>query len=353
MPPVKPMLAKATNELPVGADLLYEPKWDGFRCLVFRDGEEIELFSRNQRPLGRYFPELTDPLLQELPERCVIDGEVVIATPAGLDFDALQQRIHPAESRINRLAAETPASYVAFDILALGADDLRGRTFEERRAILARELEGSKPPIHLTPATDDPEVAGDWFARFEGAGFDGVMAKPAGGPYAEDKRTQIKVKHKRTVDCVVAGYRMHKSGDGVGSLLLGLHDDAGVLHHVGVCTSFSAARRAELLDEIAPLRANASQDHPWREWADHAAHLAAEGRMPGAPSRWNAGKDQTWEPLRTEAVVEVAYEGMQGMRFRHQSRFVRWRPDRDPESCTYSQTEHLAPLELREVFAKG
>ncbi|KAA0233354.1 MAG: DNA ligase C [Acidimicrobiales bacterium] len=350
MPPVKPMLAKATNELPAGADLLYEPKWDGFRCLVFRDGDEIELFSRNERPLARYFPELIDPLCENLPERCVIDGEVVVATAAGLDFDALQQRIHPAESRINRLAAQTPASYVAFDILALGEDDLRRRSFSERRATLQGELGGACPPVHLTPATADREVASDWFDRFEGAGFDGVMAKPTDAPYVEDKRTQIKVKHKRTVDCVVAGYRVHKSGDGVGSLLLGLYDDAGVLHHVGVCTSFSAARRSELLAEIAPYRADALAEHPWREWADHAAHMAAEGRMPGAPSRWNSGKDQGWEPLRPELVVEVAYEGMQGMRFRHQSRFVRWRPDRSPESCTYAQTERLAPVELREVF---
>lgn len=351
MPPVRPMLAKASNELPPGEDLLFEPKWDGFRCIVFRDGPEIELGSRNDRPLTRYFPEVPPALAASLPERCVVDGELVIATPAGLDFNALQQRIHPAVSRINRLAAETPASFVAFDLLALGDRDLRPLPFRERRVLLLDALSHATPPVHVTPATTDRALAADWFDRFEGAGFDGLLAKPQGEPYVEDKRTQIKVKHRRTADCVVAGYRLHKDGNGAGSLLLGLFDDAGTLHHVGVASSFSAALRTQLLQEVQPLRDDALVDHPWREWADAAAH--AGGRMPGGQSRWTGTKDLSWEPLRTERVVEVFFEGLLGDRFRHSARFSRWRPDREPASCTYDQLEALPPTELAAVFGAG
>jgi ATP-dependent DNA ligase len=353
MPPVRPMLAKAVHELPDAApgNLLFEPKWDGFRCIVFRDGDEVELGSRNERPLTRYFPELVEPLLDQLPQRCVVDGELVVASERGLDFDVLSQRIHPAASRINRLAAETPASFVAFDLLATDDRALLDAPLRERRAILEDTLGDLSAPLHLTPATTDPTVAADWFVRFEGAGFDGVMAKALDGTYQPDKRAQLKVKHARTADCVVAGFRVHKSGDGVGSLLLGLYDDDGVLHHVGVATSFTAARRPQLLDEIAPLRDGALDDHPWRGWHDAEAHAAAEGRMPGAPSRWNAKKDLSWEPLRPERVVEVAYDHLQGDRFRHATRMVRWRPDKDPTECTYAQLETVAPFELAEIFA--
>ena len=347
MPPVRPMLAKATHELPEGDGFVFEPKWDGFRCIVYRDGSEVELGSSNERPLVRYFPELVDPLKAQLPDRCVLDGELVVASPDGLRFDDLQQRIHPAESRIQRLATEIPASYVAFDLLALGDRDLRPEPLSERRRLLVDALEAARPPLHLTPMTDDRAVAEDWFERFEGAGLDGVMAKAADEPYVEDKRTQIKVKPKRTADCVVAGFRAHKSGDGVGSLLLGLFDDAGTLHHVGVATSFKAAYRPELAEEIAPLRDGALEDHPWRAWATQDG---SGGRQPGAPSRWNAKKDLAWEPLRPERVVEVAYDHMQGDRFRHATRLVRWRPDRDPASCTYEQLEVTPPVELATVF---
>jgi len=354
MPPVPPMLAKATDALPEGDQWQFEPKWDGFRCIVFRDGDEIELGSRNERPLTRYFPELAAALLEQLPPRCVVDGEVVVATADGLDFDALQQRIHPAESRVNRLAAETPSSFVAFDLLALGDDDLMGRPLAERRAALEQALAGARPPLHLTPVTAERSTAEDWFVRFEGAGLDGVMAKDLAGPYVPDKRTQLKVKHKRTADCVVAGYRTHKSGDGPGSLLLGLYDDAGDLHNMGVATSFSAARRKELVAELAPFEPDALVDHPWASWAEAAgAEMTADGdvtRMPGQGHRWNAKKDMSWTALRPELVAEVAYEHVQSGRFRHATRLVRWRPDKDPGDCTFDQLEEVAPYELHKIF---
>ena len=350
MPPVKPMLAKAVHEVPRDEGLLFEPKWDGFRCIVFRDGDELELGSRNDRPLTRYFPELVDLLKAALPDRCVVDGEVVVVTAGGLDFDALQQRLHPAESRVRMLAEKTPASFVAFDLLALGDRDLRPAPFTERRSLLEGALGAAFGRVHLTPITDDPDVAEDWFTRFEGAGFDGVMAKPASQPYAEDKRVMWKVKHERTADCVVAGFRVHKDGEGVGSLLLGLFDDEGTLHHVGVASSFTAARRRELLDELAPLREHALDDHPWREWAEVAAEAREAGRMPGGISRWNAQKDLSWEPLRPELVAEVRYEHVLAGRFRHGGRLVRFRPDRTPASCTYAQLDEVAPAELADLF---
>ena len=349
MPPVAPMLAKATDAVPDGDRWQFEPKWDGFRCIVFRDGPEIELGSRNERPLTRYFPELAAALLRELPERCVVDGEIVVATADGLDFDALQQRIHPAESRVAKLAVETPASFVAFDLLALGDDDLMDRPLSERRARLEAALAGAAAPVHLTPVTADRATAEDWFVRFEGAGLDGVMAKDLDGPYVPDKRTQLKVKHKRTADCVVAGYRTHKSGDGVGSLLLGLYDEAGALHHMGVATSFTAARRKELVAEVAPYEADALADHPWRDWGT-PTEAGDGGRMPGAPNRWNATKDMSWTALRTELVAEVAYEHVQSGRFRHATRLVRFRPDRDPRTCTFEQLEQVPPYELHRIF---
>ncbi|MGK2950500.1 MAG: ATP-dependent DNA ligase [Acidimicrobiales bacterium] len=350
MPPVKPMLAKAVHAVPHDAGLLFEPKWDGFRCVVFRDGDELELGSRNDRPLTRYFPELVDLLRAALPDRCVVDGEVVVVTGSGLDFDTLQQRLHPAESRVNRLAEETPASFVAFDLLALDDRDLSEEPFSERRRLLEGILDGSLARVHLTPITDDPSVAEDWFTRFEGAGFDGVMAKPADSPYQQDKRVMWKVKHERTADCVVAGFRWHKDGEGVGSLLLGLFDDDGTLHHVGVASSFTAARRRELVDELAPLRVDALEQHPWRDWAEAASEARESGRMPGGVSRWNAKKDLSWEPLRTELVAEVRYEHVMAGRFRHGGRLVRFRSDRTPESCTYAQLEEVAPAELAHLF---
>ncbi|TMK65389.1 MAG: ATP-dependent DNA ligase [Actinobacteria bacterium] len=347
-PPVSPMLAKLVRELPVGDDLLYEPKWDGFRCIVFRSGDEVELGSRNERPLTRYFPELVESLKKALPERVVVDGEIVIATDHGLDFDQLSLRIHPAASRIKKLSEEIPSSFVAFDLLAEGDEDWRGQPFAKRRRRLEQLLRKAKPPVHLTPATDNPDVANDWFSRFEGAGLDGVLAKPGRETYHEGQRTMMKVKHLRTADCVVAGYRQHKDGAGVGSLLLGLYDDHGDLHHVGVAASFAAPLRKQLAREVAPYRKDALRDHPWREWA--AADMDTTQRMPGGLSRWNAGKDLSWEPLRIELVAEVAYEHLQGDRFRHTARFVRWRPDRDPSSCTYEQLESPVPIELHEVF---
>jgi ATP-dependent DNA ligase len=356
MPPVRPMLAKAVHEVPRAPGLRYEPKWDGFRCIVFRDGDEVELGSRNDKPLTRYFPELVEPLRRALPERCVVDGEIVVVTEAGLDFDVLQQRIHPAASRITMLSETVPASFVAFDLLALGDRDLTAEPFDERR----RLLESAVAPggqVHLTPLTDDAEVAQDWFTRFEGAGFDGVMAKAADQPYRQDQRLMVKVKHQRTADCVVAGFRTHKDGQGVGSLLLGLYDRDGTLHHVGVASSFTAARRRELVDELEPYREGALEAHPWRSWAEAAAHDGS-GRMPGAPSRWSGGKDLSWEPLRIELVAEVRYEHVQsgergtgeGGRFRHSARLVRFRRDRDPASCTYAQLEVAPPEELHAIF---
>ncbi len=350
MPPVKPMLAKAVHAVPRDPGLCFEPKWDGFRCIVFRDGDELELGSRNDRPLTRYFPELVPLLRDALPQRCVIDGEIVVVTGDGLAFDTLQQRLHPAESRVRKLALATPASFVAFDLLALDQRDLTAEPFRERRRLLEGILGGRRTRVHLTPTTDDPDVAQDWFTRFEGAGFDGVMAKPGDLTYQQDKRVMWKVKHERTADCVVAGFRWHKDGQGVGSLLLGLFDGDGSLHHVGVASSFTAARRRELVDELAPLRERALDDHPWRDWADHQAAAQAEGRMPGGVSRWNTGKDLSWEPLRPELVAEVRYEHVLGGRFRHGGRLVRFRPDRMPESCTYAQLDEVAPAELSAIF---
>ena len=351
-PPVSPMLAKLARELPTSgpkAEYLFEPKWDGFRAIVFRDGDDIEIGSRNEKPLTRYFPDLIDPLREHLPARCVVDGEIIIATDGGLDFDRLSLRIHPATSRVAMLAAETPASFVAFDLLGDATGDLREQPFRDRRALLEAALADARPPVQLTPATTDRAQAAEWFERFEGAGLDGVVAKPLDGVYEEGKRTMLKVKHQRTADCVVGGYRVHKDGDGVGSLLLGLFDDAGTLHHVGVASSFAAAARRQLLDELAPYRDAALDGHPWREWAE--ADAAASGqRRPGAQSRWTGGKDLSWEPVRIELVAEVAYEHLQGDRFRHTARFARWRPDREPSSCTYSQLEVPVPMELQEIF---
>jgi ATP-dependent DNA ligase len=350
-PPVAPMLAKLARELPRDDGLYYEPKWDGFRCIVFRDGEDVELGSRNEKPLTRYFPELVDALRRELPDRVVLDGEIVVAGPRGLEFDALSQRIHPAEKRIRLLAESTPASFVAFDLLAQGDRSYMDTPYAKRRAALEKALKKSRPPIHLTPVTQDADVAADWFARFEGAGLDGVVAKDGALTYLPDKRAMVKVKHQRTADCVVAGFRTHKDGAGVGSLLLGLFDDAGTLHHVGVASGFSVARRRELVDEVEPYRKHALKDHPWAGWAE--AQATATGRAPGGTNRWNAGKDMTWEPLRPEAVCEVSYDHLQEDRFRHATSFVRWRPDRDPGSCTYAQLDTPVPLELDEVFGTG
>ena len=341
------MLAKLSSGLPEGEGWLYEPKWDGFRALVFRDGAELYLQSRDLKPLDRYFPELLEPLRAQLPQRCVLDGEIVIAGAHGLDFDALLLRIHPAASRIKLLAAQTPASFVAFDLLALEVD-LQATAFEERRRLLEQALASAKPPLFLTPATRDRGLAQDWFSRFEGAGLDGVVAKRLDQPYQPDKRAMVKVKHARTADCVVAGFRWHKNGPGtlVGSLLLGLYDAEGKLHHVGVTSSFTMARRAELVSELEPLRASAAEQHPWREWAE----FAGQQRMPGATSRWNRGKDLGWEPLRIERTCEVAYDHLQGDRFRHATTFKRWRPDKPPADCRYDQLEVTAPMELQQIF---
>jgi ATP-dependent DNA ligase len=345
------MLAKLTNDLPEGDGWLYEPKWDGFRCVVFRDGDDVELGSRNERPLTRYFPELLEPLRQQLPERCVLDGEIVVPSgdDRGLDFDALLQRIHPAESRVRRLAAETPAVIVLFDALAVGDRVLTDEPLAERRQVLHSVLPDPSPPLYLTPASDDPEVARSWFHRFEGAGLDGIVAKRLDGPYTPDKRTMIKVKHERTADCAVAGYRIHKDGEGVGSLLLGLYDDEGTLHHVGVAAGFTAKKRPELLEELQPLTEHAIEGHPWQRWAEVVAHQ--EGRMPGAQSRWNAGKDLSWVPIRVERVAEVTFGQLQSGRFRHGVKLVRWRPDRTPSSCTYDQLDVADPVRFDELFA--
>jgi len=344
------MLAKLTRELPPAGDVSYEPKWDGFRCIVFRDGDDLDLQSRNQKPLLRYFPELREPLLEQLPDAVVLDGELVVANERGLDFDALQLRQHPASSRVRKLAAEIPASYVAFDLLALGDRSLLDLPFADRRASLERLMSGARPPLYLTPATRARDVAADWFSRFEGAGFDGVVAKPLADGYHPGKRAMLKVKHERTCDCVVAGFRVHKDGNGVGSFLLGLYDDGGVLHHVGVASAMAAKLRTELAGEVEDLRAGALADHPWKDWAESAADAAPGRRMPGGPSRWNATKDLSWEPLRIERVCEVEYEGMMNGRFRHNARFRRWRPDKDPGDCTYAQLETVPPAELREMF---
>ncbi|HTL87592.1 MAG TPA: ATP-dependent DNA ligase [Acidimicrobiia bacterium] len=350
-PPFEPMLAKLARELPRDGDVLYEPKWDGFRCVVFRDGDDLDLQSRNQKPLLRYFPEMREPLLAQLPERVVLDGELVVANERGLDFDALQLRQHPAESRVRKLAAEIPASYVAFDVLAIGDDSLLDVPFRERRATLEKMLKKAKPPLYCTPGTTEHDVAADWFKRFEGAGFDGVVVKPMADTYHPGKRAMVKVKHERTADCVVAGFRVHKDGNGVGSFLVGLYDDEGSLHHVGVAAGMAAKLRTQLLEDIAPLRANALDDHPWAEWANAVSDAAESGaRMPGGMNRWNANKDMSWEPLRIERVCEVEFEGLLNGRFRHNGRFRRWRDDKDVEDCTYAQLETIPPAELKEMF---
>jgi ATP-dependent DNA ligase len=354
-PPVLPMLSKRIEELPQGLDWIFEPKWDGFRALIFRDGDEVLLQSRDEKSLNRYFPELVEPLRAQLPDRCVLDGEIVIAKDGGLDFEALQLRIHPAASRVKLLSQQIPASVVFFDLLCAGDRDLRGVPFKERRRELETLLSSAESPIHLTPATRDLNVAADWFRRFEGAGLDGVMAKPVAGAYESDKRVMLKVKHERDCDCVVAGFRWHKKGEGeaIGSLLLGLFDDAGVLQHVGVCASFTNAKRKELVEFLAPYRKNALENHPWKSWAEAGAGDGAGHRMPGGQSRWSQGKDLSWEPLRPELVVEIAYEHMQGARFRHMAQFRRWRTDKKPTDCTYAQLEVVPAQELMEVFAGG
>ena len=346
------MLAKLARELPLGDGLVYEPKWDGFRCIVFRDRDEVELGSRNERPLTRYFPELVEQLRLNLPDRCVVDGEIVIAGDDGLDFDALLQRIHPAASRIALLARTTPASFVAFDVLATGDRDVRDVPFATRRSLLEETLRQAAPPVHLTPATADPAIAREWFSRFEGAGLDGVVAKSPDLAYREGERVMVKVKHERTADCVVGGFRWHKEGGVVGSLLLGLHDDQGSLHHVGVASGFTAAQRRTFVEELAPYRMDDVDPHPWRDMAG-GAHEAGEARRPGSPSRWTAKRDLSWQPLRPELVCEVAYDHLQGDRFRHATTFRRWRADRTPSSCTYAQLETAVPSELAEVFGAG
>jgi ATP-dependent DNA ligase len=350
------MLAKLVAEVPAGDGWLYEPKWDGFRAICFRDGDETYIQSRDLRPLDRYFPELPPALRDNLPARCVIDGEIVIPGAGGLDFEALLLRIHPAESRVRMLAETTPASFIAWDLLALGDEDLRAQPQAERRARIEQALGNVRPPVHLTPATRDVGVARDWFERFEGAGLDGVMAKPLDAPYQPGKRAMLKIKHARTADCVVAGFRWHKNGPGthVGSLLLGLYDDGGKLHHVGVTSSFSWPRRASLLAELEPLRQDALEGHPWAEWAAWAGLGTADAsgqRMPGATSRWNRGKNLSWEPLRAELVCEVGYDHLQGDRFRHATTFQRWRPDKRPQDCRYSQLEVTVPFDLARIFA--
>jgi ATP-dependent DNA ligase len=351
-PPVEPMLAKLAETLPEGGTFLYEPKWDGFRAIVFKGRGDVYIQSRDLRPLDRYFPELHDLFLHKLPDGCVVDGEIVIATPRGLDFDALQMRLHPAASRAAKLARETPAAFVGFDLLAMDGQDVRCDPQLERRAKLEALLAQAETPLHLTPVTRDRGLAQEWLDRFEGAGLDGVIAKPIDGQYEPGKRAMLKVKHARTADCAVAGFRWHKSGpDAVGSLLLGLYDAKGRLQHVGVTSAFTMARRRELATELAPLREHALDDHPWREWAIANGEF---GRMPGGQSRWSAGKDLSWEPLRVERVCEVKYDHLQGSRFRHGAVFLRWRPDKRPDDCRYDQLEVTTPYELEKVFgARG
>ena len=351
MPPVAPMLAKAVKDVPEGA-LSFEPKWDGFRSVVFRDGDEVEIGSRNERPMTRYFPEVAAALLANLPARCVVDGEIVIPDRDGrrLDFDALLQRVHPAASRVRLLAEQTPASFVAFDLLALGDEDCTALPFERRRALLEEALAAARPPVYVTPATRDRAVAVTWFSQFEGAGLDGVVAKPLDGPYEPDKRVMFKVKHERTADCVVAGYRPHKSGDDViGSLLLGLYDDTGRLASVGVVGAFPMARRRELFTELQPL-VTSFEGHPWN-WGAGQQEGVRNPRS-SETSRWNAGKDLSFVPLRPERVLEVRYEHMEGTRFRHTAQFSRWRPDRTPESCGFAQLEEPVSYDLSQILPR-
>lgn len=343
MPPVSPMLAKSIAQIPDAGH--FEPKWDGFRSIVFRDGDEVVLGSRNERPLTRYFPELVEALKAHVPERCVIDGEIVVVVGDRLDFEALQQRIHPADSRVRMLAQQTPAGFIAFDLLAVGDDDLTGTPFAQRRARLVEALANAGGSVHITPATADIARAREWFDAFEGAGLDGVVAKPLEGTYQPGKRAMFKIKHERTADCVVAGFRWHKTGDVVGSLLLGLYADDGRLQHVGVTSSFSMARRKELLDELAPYRDIDAIEHPWVSEQE-----SDRQRVPGAVSRWSAGKDLSFVPLRPELVVEVAYDHMEGNRFRHIPSFRRWRPDRDPRSCTFEQLEEATAFAFSDVL---
>ncbi|GLF98392.1 ATP-dependent DNA ligase [Streptomyces yaizuensis] len=347
MPPVKPMLAKSVKKIPPG--MQYEAKWDGFRAIVHRDGDEVVLGSRTGKPLTRYFPELVAALAGELPPRCVVDGEIVIVRDGRLDFDLLSERIHPAASRVRTLAERTPAAFVAFDLLALGDRSLLDVPLRERRELLAGALATARPPVHLAPATTDRELAERWFEQYEGAGLDGVVAKPLDLPYRPDQRLMFKIKHERTADVVVAGYRFHRSGPMLGSLLLGLYDEGGALQHVGVCAAFPMKRRAELIEELAPLVMDPPKGHPWAAWAEESAHAGA--RLPGAPSRWSGKKDLSWVALRPERVVEVAYDHMEGDRFRHTAQFRRWRPDRAPESCVYAQLEEPVRYDLARVLA--
>jgi ATP-dependent DNA ligase len=357
-PPVLPMLAKRVGELPADGDWVFEPKWDGFRALLFRDGDEILIQSRDEKPLNRYFPELLEPLRLALPARCVLDGEIVIVQNGGLDFDALQLRLHPAASRVKLLSQQTPSSVVFFDVLCQGDRDLRGEPFRARRHELESLISSALPPIHLTPATLDRSIAADWFRRFEGAGFDGVMAKAALGTYEPNKRTMLKVKHERDCDCVVAGFRWYKKGDRtlLGSLLLGLFDRAGALQHVGVCSSFSVEKRLEFAKFLNPYRKDALVAHPWKQWAERGTDPGEAGgaqRMSGGQSRWSHGKDLSWEPLRPELAVQVAYDHLQGSRFRHIAQFRRWRIDKKPSDCTYTQLEVVPPQELTAIFPHG
>jgi len=351
-PPVLPMLAKKVSGLPPGEQWIFEPKWDGFRTLIFKDGDEIFIQSRDEKPLNRYFPELVEILGRQLPKRCVLDGEIVIVTPGGLAFEALQMRLHPAESRVKKLAAEIPASVVFFDLLAEDSTSLCETPFEKRRERLVKLGADFEPPLHVTPATTDRDLAADWFKRFEGAGLDGVIAKSKTGTYEPNKRVMIKVKHERECDCVVAGFRWHKNhkGTAVGSLLLGLYDGKD-LEHVGVVASFTDVKRRELVEFLAPYRERALENHPWKEWASPEVQEELH-RKPGAQSRWSAGKDLSWEPVRPELVVEVAYDHMQGSRFRHTAQFRRWRSDKRPTDCTFEQLEVVAPQELQEIFAR-
>ena len=349
MPPVAPMLAKSVGAIPEGR-LSYEPKWDGFRSIIFRDGDDVEIGSRNEKPMTRYFPELVEAFKANLPPKCVIDGEIVLVGASGdrLDFDALQQRIHPAASRVKLLSEQTPAKFVAFDLLALGDEDFSGRPFAERRAALEKAFASASAPVHLTAATQDPELAGKWFHQFEGAGLDGIVAKPLDGPYQPDKRVMFKIKHERTADCVLAGYRVHKSGpDAIGSLLLGLYKPDGELASVGVVGAFPMKRRRELFEELQPL-VTGFDEHPWA-WAKQEEGARTPRNAEG--SRWSAGKDLSFTPLRPERVLEVKYDHMEGERFRHTAQFVRWRTDRDPESCTYEQLEEPVKFDLAEVLA--